>query len=647
MSYKDRGCRDNNALFQCLLKWYREDLAHVSKWRKAAREDFDFYNGDQWNASDQAILSSEKRPTMTFNRIAPLINAIVGSERNNKREVRFIPRRQGVAQASDILTSAAEWFRDEARAEYADSEAFRDMVVCGMGWTDTTLDYEDDIEGLPCVRYLDPLSMLWDSHATELNLGNARRLWYVQKKPIEVARELFPDVDKSDLHADWAETGVSPTESDVGVYSDSDDGTDIDARKIVTLVECRWFAKQRYVRAIDFEAEMSKAREALEGVAQQTGEMPQVEESEIVQQVLSNPDPQLRDYTKEEFAALCEMIGYVPDAVEYNKRVVKRAFLGRKILEISTPMVPDGQLGWECITGYYSKTDRHFYGIVRPTKDAQRWSNKFFSQIMHILNSQAKGGILAEHGVFENDQEAARSFNRADSITFVTRGALAQNQIQPKPKAEFPSGFFQLFTEAKETIHQVTGLSLEFMGTREVNQAGILEAQRRQSSLNLLACLFDALRLYRQRQGKIILHLLQNELSDGRLVRIISEDNISYVPLIKESITNAKYDIIVDDAPTSPNEKERTFNNLVQLLPMFKDLLTPDILVDLMQYSPLPTSLVEKIRGKVQQQMVQQATVDSGGVEQQLKLQQMAQKGALNQADLALKQQQLFGTPQQ
>ncbi|MEL6088669.1 hypothetical protein AAFT18_01195, partial [Bartonella schoenbuchensis] len=78
--------------------------------------------------------------------------------------------------------------------------------------------------------------------------------------------------------------------------------------------------------------------------------------------------------------------------------------------------------------------------------------------------------------------------------------------------------FFQLFNEARESLTHVTGLSAEFIGTREVNQANVLENTRRQSTLNLLAGLFDNLKLYRCRQGKIILYLIQNYLSDGRLI---------------------------------------------------------------------------------------------------------------------------------
>ncbi|WP_156851541.1 portal protein [Bartonella refiksaydamii] len=601
----------HEGLFRKLVSWYKEDVEHVNKWREHAREDFGFYNGDQWNEEDLSALKKQRRPVMTFNRIAPLVNAVVGSERNNKREVQFIPRQVGKALPSELLTGAAEWFRDTAHAEYADSDAFQDAVICGMGWTDTRLDYENSLDGEPVITRLDPLKMVWDSAAVQPNLTDAQRLWYVDRKPLEVAKQMFPKAHWTELSADWARDGSSHGgvhHNDLDYYSDEGSIDVENGRRMVTLVECRWFESERYYKAPDLS----------------TGE--------------------LRDYSEEEFKQLqCMMPGI--QGAAFNKKVVKRAFLGRKVLLCpDQPMVPAGQLGWECITGYFDKIERQFYGVVRPTKDPQRWANKYFSQVMYILNSQSKGGLIVEEGAFKDIRQAMKDWARADALLVAEDGALAQGKIQPKPVAEFPTGFFQLFNEAKEAINQVTGLSPEFIGTREVTQAGILEAQRRQSSLNLLACLFDGLRLYRKRQGKIILHLIQNYLSDGRLVRISGEENAQYIPLTREEVTSVEYDIVVDDAPTSPNEKERTFGIITQLLPLLQNAITPDIMLDLLRYSPLPASLLNRVSEKFQQQQIaQQQQMDP---EQEMKLQEKQQdletKAQMHQMDLQQKQIDLF-----
>lgn len=563
------GGKANEELFKQLRRWYRADIAHAEKWREHAREDFDFYNNHQWDKQDLARLAEERRPASEFNRIHAMVDAVVGTERNNKRKVQFIPRTVGKAVPSELLTGAADWFRDQACAAHTDSSAFKDCVISGMGWTSTSLNFEDNPEGQPVIEHLDPLKMAWDCNARKVNLKDATRLWFIDRKPIDVAREMFPNIEDDDLDANWHDSKMitEPEGSyDYGYYADEKN----EPRKYVTIIECRWFKREKFYRAPDLE----------------TGG--------------------LREYSEKEYKLLRQALGDDFIGNEFQRRVGYRAFLGKKILEEPTVLfAPNGQLGWECITGYYDNQLCHHYGVVRTAKEPQRWANKFFSQMMHILNCTAKGGFLVEAGTFENPREAMEALTQPDGIVVLNQGAIAGQKIQLKPTAQMPSGYLALFSEARDAIPNVTGLSREFMGTREVDQAGVLEEQRRQSSFNLLAELFDSIELYRIRQGKAILHLIQNYLSDGRLVRICGDRDAQYVPLIREEIINVEYDIIIDDAPLTPNQKDRTFLVFMQMLPVLREILPPevlpDIVMDFMSYSPLPATDWERIKERVQQ----------------------------------------------
>jgi len=566
---------DMDGLTRKLIGWIKQDMPHVSKWRKEAREDFEFYAGDQWSEEDINILRAKERPALVFNRIAPLVNAITGSEINNRREVRFFPRELGDARASEVLSNAAEWFRDECGAEDEESDAFEDAVITGMGWVDTRLDFEDEPDGAPKIERMDNLEMGWDCHAVKPNLEDARRKWRIREVTYEDAVTLTGVKDKTKLHAGWVKDLTDLGEPHDQDRADHYEGGQDDfagsgySKGKCTLVEIRWVEKQPYYRGPDLE----------------TGEVREYNEKQL--------DLIRKDY---------------PDfpAVRQTRKIVRRAFIGKEVLgEPDTPLVPPGTglFGWECITGYRDKVKGQFYGVVRAAKDPQRWSNKFFSQVMFLLNSQSKGGIAAERDAFEDQRQAEASWAKSDEITWLKSGALSgeKPKIIPKSPAQFPAGFFTLFQETKEAISDVTGLSQEFIGTREVDQAGVLEYQRRQSSLNLLASLFNSLRRYRKRQGRILLYLIQEHLADGRLVRIVGDDLRQYVPLTKADVANKKYDIIIDDSPSSPNEKDRTWQLIMQMLPMVKDIITPDIALDLLSVSPLPASLVDKLRMKAQE----------------------------------------------
>lgn len=614
VSASDDGERrsDYGGLLLRLKGWYTKDIVRVQKWREEAKESFEFFAGKQWSEDDENALRAKNRVPVVFNRIAPIVNAVVGSEINNRREVQYIPREIGDAQANEVLTAAGEWFRDQTGAEDEESDAFEDTVVAGMGWTDTRLDFEEDPDGAPKVERIDPMEMVWDCSASKPNLQDAERLFRVKEFPWSEAQQLFPGVPREMLNATWARSGSDGAEPHDQDRADDYDGTQSDMagagyQKNCLIVEARWMEREAFYRGPDM----------------QTGEV--------------------REYDEKQIKLIRQQVPDFP-AVRQTRKVVRRAFIGKDVLaEPDRPLVPPGMFGWECMTGYRDKVAGLFYGVVRAAMDPQRWTNKFFSQVMFLLNSQSKGGIAAERGAFEDDRQAEASWAKSDEITWLKKNALSGPNplIMPKAPAQFPAGFFTLFQESKEEITQVTGLSPEFIGTREVTQAGVLEMQRRQSSLNLLASLFNSLRRYRKRQGRTMLYLIQNHLSDGRLIRIVGDDKKQYVPLTKENVASSTYDIIVDDAPTSPNEKERTWGILMQLLPMVKEMMTPDVALEMLKYSPLPASMVDKIMKKAQEQQEQAAQQPSPEEQAMaMKQQEMEMDMAGKQADLQMKQQE-------
>ena len=133
-------------------------------------------------------------------------------------------------------------------------------------------------------------------------------------------------------------------------------------------------------------------------------------------------------------------------------------------------------------------------------------------------------------------------------------------------------------------------------------QPGVLEMQRKQQGMTVLADLFNSLRRYRKEQGRLLLWFIQTFISDGRLIRISGQEDAQYVPLVHQPGV-VEYDVIVDDAPTSPNMKERAWAALVQLFPIFARLNPPpQVLAEALKYAPLPLDFVNKVSQLMEQQ---------------------------------------------
>ena len=583
-------------------KWFHDDRQHTSAWRKEAIKAFDFVAGRQWSPEDQAKLRAELRPAITFNRTAVIVDAVSGNEMQSRQEIRYLPREQGDALPNEILSEAARWFDDESDAEDEDSEAFFDAMVCGMGWTESRLDFDEDPDGQPLTEKIDPIEMWWDAGARRSNLKDARRLWRVKVFTQDEVSERWPDIAKSDLDAShWTETTDKTlnTNNPIDRYEDEPDSEDggfseDSLRKTYRIAHLQYWTREDYYKVAD----------PLGG------------------DIVDMDADQFKE-TEKKMAAF----GIALKGVKLTRKKFMQAFVGNVVLEHG-PGGCDKHFTWKCITAKFDRGKGYWFGMVRAMIGPQEWSNKWLSQLLHIMNSNSSGGVDYETGAFANISKAQQDWAKPNAMIEYAPGALAAGKVQRRDPQAMPTGLQALTEYAVSAIRDVTGVSLELLGMREATQAGVLEYQRRQSGMTVLAPLFNALRRYRKDRGRLLLYYITEHLSDGRLIRIVGEAGQKYVPLVKQA--DAKYDVIIDEAPTSPNQKEQIWQTMMQVLPGIKDMIPPEVMLQLLEYSPVPSSVVEKIKG----------IITAKGPEQE-KQAQMAAQAALfelqqKQADITL-----------
>lgn len=550
---------DKPARLRKFKAWFKADKEHVKEWRKQAKEDFEFLAGDQWTHEEREKLKSELRPVITFNRTNPIIQSVSGMEIANRKEVKYFPREAGDARPNEILTEGAKWFRDVSDADDEDSDAFIDTLVCGLGATESTLDFEENEKGDPMVSAVNALEVMWDKAARKKNFTDRRRTWRIRKIPYSRACEIFPDADKRKLDARWAhlDAEIDPeSQEEADRYEGDGEKLDIE-EKDVTIVHLEYKERVKVTVVMD---PMTGQRMELDGA----------KASRLLKRA--------------------EMIGrqfQVLGKKEVTK--VRKVFIGADVLEEGDALC-DKHFSIQIITGYIDRNTGLPYGLMRLMKDPQRWANKWMSQALHILNSNAKGGLMVEEGATDNVRQLEKDWAKPNKVIKVASGALSGGQIQERQPAPLPAGFFQMMEFAISSVRDVTGISVEMLGMREADQAASLEYQRRQAGMTILAPLFDNLKRYRREHGKLMLYIIQNYLNDGRLIRIVGEEGAQYVPLALQS--ELEYDIIVDDQINSPDQKLMIWQTLGPILPT----LPPQIQLALVDYAPLPQTVIEKIK---------------------------------------------------
>jgi hypothetical protein len=599
--------KDKEKLFDVLKGWFRADATHSTSWRADALVMYKMRAGKQWSDEDRQILNAQSRPDIVFNRILTMLKAVAGMEINGRHEVHYIPRHNENTAVNELLTGASKWMTDECDAEDEESAAFEDSLTCGMGWCEHFLSYELDRKGLYIEEKIPPREMYWDRNAKRKNLVDARRMARVRKMPLADAMSIWRGKTRQQLDATWAigtEMDASQkTLEEKRKREENTTDTTYDDMYEVTIVNMQWWERETFWLLAD-------------PTNNNTMELSQEE------------------YTK--FSAMMKQLGMPVQfmAVEMTRRVFKEAYIGGEILSVGD--APLGQFKWTCITGEHDEETNTWFGLVAVMKHPQEWANKWLSQSLHILNTTAKGGVMAEMDAFEDIRDAEDKWARPDSIVWLKRGALSGDKpkVQPRPGGAFPQGHIQLMEFAISAIRDVTGINLELLGMKDANQPGIVEAQRKQAGMTVLATVFDSLRRFRKLGGRIRLHIIQHYLSDGRLIRIVGPEGAKAVPLMKDKCTG-DYDVIIDDAPTSPNQKEANWAIIASMLPAFKDQLVsnPELLVMIMEYSPLPAKLVDGLK-----QMMAKMQSDP----EQQKQKQLAQAAATAKVNLDQAHAELF-----
>lgn len=518
---------------------------HQRDSREEARALYDLRAGHQMTPEDEAAIDEKydgAYPKIAFNVTDKYCSAVEGLQVNNRQEMRFYPREEGDAGIDEFSTGVVKWCRDQSEAEDEETDAFGDVFLTGMGWIEHFLEDEEDPES-PYIGQdrVDRMEMYYDPNARKKNLVDRR--WDCRLKGFTA-----DEFEEKFGEQAWGEF-EGPDDGSVQHVSQPDDygnrsGGSNQPHRI-------YVADYQFCESV---------------------------QHWIVTANLPNPDtgqvaPMREVVTKSDWRVMkqaLESAGIPYESERVSKRCYYRAWIRQdrilgKVRELKCGFTR------EAITGKRDRNTNTWYGIGRVIKDPQLWLNKFFASILYTLMVNAKGGLMAEEDAFEDPNEAERTWANPSAITFTTPGAISGGKLQPKPPAPYPAGMEALMRFTMDILPGTSGISPELLGLADRDQPGVLEAQRKQSAMAIIAWVFDAMRRYYKRSGKLMLSMIAEYLNDGQLIRITGEEGAKYVRLIKDKLVR-RFDTIVDESPTSVNMQERAWISMREAIPMAAQL---------------------------------------------------------------------------
>lgn len=606
---------EDDELVKKINECYRQARDHSKAWRRECVDLHKFRSGHQWSDDDKAALEEQGRPPVVFNRAGTIIDAVIGNEISNRQEIRFLPRTNDDSAFNEMATNVVRWHRQECNAEDEESDAFENLLIGGMGWIETRVDYDESGEPIIVMDAVDPVEMYWDTNARKHNLED--RQWQIREKwiPTEEAKATWPEISELQPAVSMApDLSDDIRNADPPFYERESTGFDKKA-KTVRVIEYEW---------IEFDPHY----------------------------VIQNPiTGKVETINAETFKRLEKKAPELKSSKIKKPKVYRAYSIGNSMLERG-----DGPrknwFNYECITGKRDTKDNTFYGLMRGMKDPQEWGNKFFSQIMHIVNSNSKGGFFWEEGALVNEQNAKEDLARPDGMVKLKAGGL--QKIKERQMFQFPSSIDKMMEFAISSIRDVPGVNLELLGMANREQAGVVESQRSRQALTVLAPLFSNLRRYRKNQGKMSLYFIREYIPEGRLIRVVGEDGAKVVPMMKDPLM-VEYDVIVEQSPTSPNSKTEAWLALRDVLPVLQaaGMQPPMEIVDVL---PLPESMTAKwketikkgpppeVAQKMQEmdKMIQDLQQENQQLQmgQQIDMAKLQSANQIKQQEMAMKQEQ-------
>ena len=556
-------------------KYWKVADSEWGDWRRRARKAYKFYLGDQWDGETKTQLDLEKRPYLTLNKIKPIIRNLSGWQRQNRQDLKVLPRRGGVAIMAEAYTDIIKYFYDTSMADWHNSFAFFDGAIGGKGWISIDIDYtKDPFNGDLMMARENPLMIREDPFSTRYDLSDAKfcfRSFWMDKEQVESS---FPDADLDQLGESTDDSESTPEDGesvDEDAY-DEQAGFNDDAKETRFLIkECyhrKWKKKTFLVDTTTLE------------VTDATG-IPK----DKIEKIAS-----MKNLKKVERVAPTLYLTTYAGEVELQD--VEDPFDG----------ITDFPLIRFCAEWLYWDKP-HVKGEVDDLIDPQIEHNKRRSQALHLLNTSANSGWILDDDAVDPDMlEKLERMGSSAGITVIKKKGSTVERITPSPLSD---GHIALEKLAEEDLKKISGVNADLLGLQaNKNDSGVAIDLRRKQGLITTEPIFDNFEYTQRILGNTIMSFIRHTdvLSTEELLAILDgekfEDKAVEILQGLKRRKVGKYGMVVTTRPSSDTQRMFTFQTMLDALA--QGLPIPKELVAEASDWPFKEELVDKWKAEAQ-----------------------------------------------
>lgn len=588
-----------------------------------AKEDVNFALGEQWTDEEREKLQEERRPCLTFNKIRPIVNLIVGHMRQNDARLQVVAEGGEDKKFSNTLDKIIDFISKQSNMEWNLLYQFAAGCRAGRSWIEFYLDHDNDpIFGELKANNLGPFVVYPDPNSETYDLVDAEYLFKVKKLAKATLIQLFPEKEAeiNEIEQDPFAYFLEPT---MGKEGDKDNygldpktpgspSYDIGApdeaqgeNKRITTIE--YWHKKRVERWFLYDTETGSQEEF---------------ESEEEANSRKNEITKLRENKQEKAALKALLTNTLPEPAPKYECIIKK----RTVKQMQVSIMAGGMIlsdGISPFEPHYSgfpffqfiyefnpeaeESKLKIQGIVRPIKDPQREVNKARSQFLHILNTSANSGWIGDEDSLTADQKVElKNLGSSPGITIWKKKGSQLERIHPVE----PSLATQVREKsAGDDFKTVSGINSDLLSVdANASPSGRAIALRIRQAVTILEPVFLNFRFTKRLIGEFILAVMPILMDTAKMKKIVG---LSF--LNAESITDGelrafltmiedgKYDVRIGEQGFTKTLREETFENLMLMLEKGMQL-PPDVVLE---FTNIPNQ--KEVIKKVQEYQAQQA----------------------------------------
>lgn len=599
---------------------FREAVDAADPWQQVAQEDYQFVAGNQWSDDELDRFEKDHRPTITINRIKPLMNILSGYQRLNRYDIDFLPRTSDDLQICEVRKGMTKYILDRCDYDSQESHAFLDAVVGGIGWFEVGYEFDEDKQdGEAFVRREDPFSIYVDPEAHKPDFSDAKYIFrakWVDKDELKLAYPEHADAIEAQFRVyDVAEQQESRKADPLWYKKSTKNLTKI------RLVEC-WYKTKKPTTIYTLS-----------------------DGTQIPQQKMKI------DYLLQ---------GLVESWENVTRTQVRCCvFFDVVLLEDIESPYQHGELPFVPVICYHYGAGDLPAGVVRDLKDPQREINKRRIQELHILDNSGDGGGFAEEDAMTEEQwrEFKENATKPGHFQKVRPQALSMGKIMPRQPSSPPAAVIQAEAQATQDLTAISGINEALMGTDIPSQSSgrAIELKQKQA-ITHIAPMFDHLRKAkkqiayqlwgkRNKPGVIPQYYTEHKVyriegANGQQFVEVNQQVIQQDPLgnaivsTMNDLSQGEFDIVVSDTQASTTQRQAQMWSLMDAVSKLQvpgDLVF-DIILDL---SDLPNK--DDIKQRWQQRQEQAAQQAQAQIElERIKNENLNQTIAFRDAPLPI-----------